>query len=1139
MVLMPISRSKHIKRRFPEPLQYTNFMALVFRQFWNLSQNVDRNTFGKGNGIAPCLTPHMLPYLTSRGGPLIGLEALAMQGLPINELLLTRESSQDLQNLAGNAMTSTVVGSAILAALILSKDILRPADEDAMDIDVEEVDVSSRISGIEELQEHPLDLSTKVSLNIETLLNEAKRSSRLCICEGRTDVTANKISVCQECAHTSCEKCGGRPEHHYEPYEDTNNRISPMQFEEKIKSVLPMRLIINGISADALDVLKNGHPEIAAKITTSEWKTFQDCLVYAIKSEFRFMSLKRQEIWSATYDAPEARLELLFDPLQPEWRLFAKSPETDGAKSLRRKMCRLPLARMRLAGGNDPMNGHWEVCLPARYDFKLGVEGEGSLIESWEAILGLQDPSFAEKKVWDHLKLSVPDEMKDRLDRDISGVYKLLPTCGTSSGALHKKIDVDSKTTPLYFFLDPTRTGEAKDDHFVFSISTRRHAYGEERPLVARMENKFRPSSYTGPKTFQCFSDGQWVPAEDVTLTTPIGNAGKINEGVFATPGPNGLRVRVSNDDCKSANAVLTCQVFLRGQAENIWPEGVWREVDKIHERNTFESLAWLTERLRSMPHLSRWNDIELPENYSNCERCAPTPPHLKWIRKANKYVPREDPKQAAPYERALKNRPAPFVTQLTLERSSSGEQTGMLRIGLNIPTLVHRALSRLPSEGRSERPLLSWRLTTDYIPESKLVLPPFNLTSNKEDGQFTQPPNFILKLRPEQLRSLTWMMDQEKESTPPFIEEEISEALLTHLNWKAEGKAERPIHIRGGVLADQVGYGKTAITLGLIDCSRPTIEVPSNLRGNIPTKATLIVVPPHLTNQWPSEIRKFTGESSYRVLKIQTQSDLNKTTIQQIMDADILVVASTLFKSDKYLSNLAGFAATNNPPASEGRRFNAWQKIALAELGGQVNDLRDGGAEFVQSKIDERAKKLEMEEAGEAFVQTKRLIGKAYVDAKEKAAKSGAKRKRSGSDQSEVDEDSSSGSASGRTKKSKVTTARVEGDPWKLKSNAVMRDWKKMQAPPLEMFHFDRLVVDEYTYLKGQIHAGITCLKSKFRWVLSGTPPLDDFADVKTISVFLGIHLGIDDDMVGKIDNRKKIKKDRTGKQRFLPRTP
>ena len=46
----------------------------------------------------------MIAYLTLRGGPIIGLEALALQGLPIDELLLTRENSDQLADLAGNAM---------------------------------------------------------------------------------------------------------------------------------------------------------------------------------------------------------------------------------------------------------------------------------------------------------------------------------------------------------------------------------------------------------------------------------------------------------------------------------------------------------------------------------------------------------------------------------------------------------------------------------------------------------------------------------------------------------------------------------------------------------------------------------------------------------------------------------------------------------------------------------------------------------------------------------------------------------------------------------------------------------------------------------------------------------------------------
>ncbi|KAG5191768.1 S-adenosyl-L-methionine-dependent methyltransferase [Tribonema minus] len=87
---------------------------------WNLSQNVDRTTGSVRPGICPCLTPSMVPFVTNRGGPLVGLEALSLQGIPVDDLLLTRESEDNMADLAGNAMTTTVVGTAILAAILLT-----------------------------------------------------------------------------------------------------------------------------------------------------------------------------------------------------------------------------------------------------------------------------------------------------------------------------------------------------------------------------------------------------------------------------------------------------------------------------------------------------------------------------------------------------------------------------------------------------------------------------------------------------------------------------------------------------------------------------------------------------------------------------------------------------------------------------------------------------------------------------------------------------------------------------------------------------------------------------------------------------------------------------------------------------------
>ena len=62
----------------------------------------------------------MIAYVTNRGGLLIGREALSLQGIPLSGILLTKKSEDQLADLAGNAMSTTVVASAMMAALILT-----------------------------------------------------------------------------------------------------------------------------------------------------------------------------------------------------------------------------------------------------------------------------------------------------------------------------------------------------------------------------------------------------------------------------------------------------------------------------------------------------------------------------------------------------------------------------------------------------------------------------------------------------------------------------------------------------------------------------------------------------------------------------------------------------------------------------------------------------------------------------------------------------------------------------------------------------------------------------------------------------------------------------------------------------------
>ncbi|KAL5513360.1 hypothetical protein ACEPAH_3759 [Sanghuangporus vaninii] len=1285
-------------------------------QVWNLSQNVDREIGSKRLGVCPCLTPSMIPYITNRGGPMVGLEALSMQGLPVDKLLLTRETEDQLADLAGNAMSTTVVGTCMLAALIVGRNLLKRGDDldtyeekaghgdvdanhgQSMDVDaLTQADIEAHISGEDKLSERPLDLSTMVESSLKALLRKAQASVRLCECEGRTDMTTRVLNRCVDCDFTSCEKCGGRPEHNYQAIDFSDRpRLSPQAFSQELKAALPMSISVQGMTGDLLDALHQAH---ASDIPEKKWSSWREAVLRVAEAEQRFVELKRQEIWIAIFRSPYGALELQLHPQQPEWRLFANAKDSEPANSEIRRVLEMPVARMRCNG--SLMSGSWEIALPKPSSVKVTIRGAGEKVPAWQARLGLLN-EFKDRVVFSKLEVSVPKEAASVFDRDISGTYILLDKCGTATHALHRRESVDDVSLPpIFFFLDPTRCGTPEQDPFVFSISKRRYQFGETRPVVCKLDPKWRQAEVTEEgKSVACHIPSVWVNAGAISFHSSEGRdaSSAIPAGL--------LDVHASTKDCASAMALLVCRVSLKGQAGSEWPRGKWVEVDKVHERVTFQALSWLIERVKNInERFNRWSEITLPDDIQvhSCSRCSPTPPGIRWIKnEKNKVRAVEDAYQAGAYERALKNRPTPFVTQLKLDEVSG---VGTVRIGANLTSLVHRAYSRLPAEHRSERPRFAWHFDTNFVDPAKLSLPKFRLKSNRPDPEIEQPRHFRIPLRKEQLRSLGWMLRQESLDAEPFIEEEIAEAVLTHLNWRAQGRAQRPVRVRGGVLADEVGYGKTAITLGLIDSATKSVKQdpkPSKdeLRGKIYVRGTLVVVPPHLTRQWGSEIKKFTGDH-FEVVIISTASNLNSLTIEEVQDADIVVVASNLFHSGVYLSNLEAFAAGGTLPNQDGRYFNARLDDILTSLRNQVERLRNEGSEAAMEAIHEARKK---DSEADMFVQKKRLKGAKYREAagvqsanetqseamdvdehqpdrfsppskmmvevvipvyksdkeakavtssyssaveaspppssepssaaessdvedakprfrqrlsrisiieseddddddivevtpkgKAKAAvtkpkfKKPAKRKAESSDyedsfaeteEEDEDEDEdgdldnfeASDSETGKktskkpvktsrpSKKVKTSTTskanegaksekkakrsavakpakpvklREETDPWKLKSKA-KKDWKQMHAPPLEMFHFARLIIDEYTYLEGKILSMVQKLTASRRWVLSGTPPIHDFAALKTIAAFLDIHLGIDDDGEGQSVLVKKRQREQTESEKF-----
>lgn len=599
---------------------------------WNVSQNVDRQTGSGRTALAPCLTPNMIPWVTNRGGPVTGREALALQGIPVRELLLTSETEDQLADLAGNAMSTTVVGSSMLAALKVALDALPPGQDakgDAARIEDEKAAsdslVAERIIGEDSLDTHELDLAKVAKADLGEMLSLAERSSRHCQCEGQSGTASSPIDECTVCGYRACKACGGRPDHHYEPC--ANVRVEPGEFEKRFKELLPMRVQIAGITEIVLNGLREKAAELGkGTVSDKDWKLWTEAVLSGTAdAEFRFRYMKRQYTWTAVYEAPHATLDLFLQKTTPEWRLTIKAPSSEPVNSRLRALLLHPVARLRFdTHGQDVLGGPWEICIPSIQTFKIEAIGRGEPVPSWHASLGLLG-DYQGTTRWSQVEFVVPEAATKALDRNLSGTYTLLPKCGQAMVSLHKKEpDSADKVLPqLYFFFDPTRCGEAEDDQYVFSTSTERLDFGIERAVIARLDPKWRESSKAS-ELVQLEVRGGWVSCKEAHMSAVGGDDIAVVEAnkdtnirrdraTYSVPkSAASLSIKLDNDACTHATALLSCQVPLNpAHSEPMWREGAWGEIDLLHQGNaTFSNLAWITERLPQLDGMSKWTEL-------------------------------------------------------------------------------------------------------------------------------------------------------------------------------------------------------------------------------------------------------------------------------------------------------------------------------------------------------------------------------------------------------------------------------------------------------------------------------------------------------------------------------------------------
>ncbi|PYH43146.1 putative SNF2 family helicase [Aspergillus saccharolyticus JOP 1030-1] len=1133
----------------------------------DLSQGVEREIDVRASGIVGCITPNGIPYLTSRGGPLCGLEALALQGLPLDRLCLTRETLRELLDLAGNAMSSTVVGCAMLSALILGYKVLRAGEQSSTSTE-KQPKRQTLCPQDDCMIINNLQLKHAVEIDTQMLQERAARSARYCMCEGQLGVEKT-ILQCTLCGHTACGNCAGNPPHAFKSW-SSMERIPPMTFVGELRSILPARLVLTGVSRDIYSKLAAGSTSCPPQV----WTLFWEVIDSGIDGELSLLDIKRSGVWTIQYEGKMSKLDLVISEEGVEWLLYASTPSHMPSLSLIREILSKPIARLR-PENNSFLNGEWELCTLISRKSHLNVCGSGRRIDSYEVRCGHQDPQFVGAKVWTHIDFQGSDEDVQDFGADIRGSYELLPDCGTAFASLHRKIVTAGNEPSVYLFLDSTKLGKPENDSFIFSWEHRLISGYERRRTIAEVSHTWRSWKASDVSESLPVYHRKWIKAPAISVS-PLDCDSLVGCHSLAPSS----RVTVCSSGCCDTN--ITLLSFKEPMTEPDHLNGQWEVIHPIDSSSKLRGFGWLLQKAAGLTSFKEWQDLVYVQTVkagsrSICNICAPPKPHFIWGRDRQGHIATyEDPREAALYERQMKLKPSPFLFFRRFNQTGPGD----LRVTLNIQVLLHQAYDRLYGAQIVEGTLFQWRLLPNSYDARNHDFSVFNLLNNRNDSPSLQPPNFLLKLRSEQLRSLSWMVEKESDNIAPFWEEEAEEALLPQMMWRAEARVLVPKTVHGGVLADDVGYGKTALILGLIDMQHEHLRLPNlSLKdGFIPAKATLVVVPGVLLRQWELEIKKFLG-STYRVLVISHIQDLAKATIEDILFSDIILVSWTVFNGDAYYQKLQNVTATPRKPGRKARDFDSWLKDALGSLKDLVRVLGGKGPGAFLELVRSKRQTSEDSQARAIYQPSKRLKGKSYADAAQKRCSDYENEEHVG-DNSSTENDSSPNkeesddslqarvsqcfeqlpsnmfvlddahelestvelsksdgsntqqlTSTSSTKRRRGRSAsdknfcRIWNDSKELNVNGQPdQTWTAIKNLSLHAFAFSRLIIDEFTYADDERLKSLLALEARSKWVLSGTPPLNDFADVKSIASFLGVHLGVDDDEFKTQNSRHRL---------------
>ena len=1051
--------------------------SLYKMALWDVSQNVDR--FKADVGIAPCLTPSGQDFASNRQFALNGSQLLLLQGMPLGRLLFANESQKDLQNLAGNAMSTTVIGASLVAAIISGHKALqgketsihaRTSSPQAIDSSLDDTSIGSLLS------RRTMEPTTYEQLDLVGLKEEAQSSARLCNCEGKKIKGKAVILTCSACGHSACTSCAGNPKHVYQKATPSKHCTqTPDEFIRRWRPRLPARLKVGFVDVARLASSKQVKDPILssyiAVISEAQISSQPFCL-----DEFS----REHNLWKIKYSSSNATLELRLGR-DTQWLMYVKCPSHLPGNSSLRDFLKNPIAYGVFS--ETLFDIEWKVRLPNTQNHQLHMSGSAERVSSWRSRLGL--PDYKEETVPATMKIH--SNVQDLIS--IIGEYEHLPRCGTACNSLYKRLSGEDN---MYLFLDPQPIGRPDHDNFVFSQDHSRKSYGEDRMTVACLDTSWRPwhMDEERERLVATTVSDLWIPTpikmEPLSITLDVGYLEGSNLDEQALQG------------CSRLLPVL--DVFVHESLSN----------------RAFPGYSWALERARLLPLCSSWYQVRSPIS-QECS-CAPKYPTLLWsVDEKGVATAHEDRQAAAAFERALKMRPEIF--RLT---ASSDSTQARIQIGINIMSLVHRAQGRLPGHSSVST---SWRLLTDHSDLPSQPFARFRLRSNANDitptHQITAAPKYLLG---SQMKSLVWMATQELGTRMTISETE--ESVHSELGWRVEARAETEVCVRGGVLADQPSFGKTVTTIALIqsefDQYTPEVLIRRNqslalgLPRLLESAATLVVCPSHIALQWRTELEKFLDKDQfqlYNVAVIENFTQLKELTIEDLLRSRVIVVAWDLFFDKEYVSELANFTAMPEPTLVSRRAFDAWMTRATTEIPSQLVAYQTHAYEEFQRRTKDLIESRLQHPDFKATIPIRIQYGRAY-------------------------ESYSTIQSCARTTNASKAKGKVATKPKPSTRTRLMPliHLFRFNRVVIDEYHY----LNDSAKVENAIKAtAVKAVGSHKRWILSGTPALESFSDVNQIASFLGIRLGryfVGDGTVAA--GKKTLKLDQTDVESFLSQT-